>query len=62
MGSLCCDHFYPIYTHMIYEFFTKTLTIISISTTIRKLYVGDPLGSYILLINNSIDPMKISQL
>ena len=56
MDTLSCGHSPSIYRHLVCEFFIKTLIIMSISTNIHRLYVGDPLGSYISLVNNYIGP------
>ena len=55
MGTLSCDRSPPIYGQLVYRFFIKTLIIMYISTNIYRLYVCDPLGPYISLVNNSID-------
>ena len=55
MGTLSYGHSLPIYRHLVCEFFTEALIIMSISTNIYRPYVCDPLGPYISLINNSID-------
>ena len=44
------------------KFFTKTLIIISISTDIYWPYVCDPLGPYISLVNDSINPITLTDL
>ena len=43
--------------NLVCQFFIKTLTIVSISTNIHRPYVCDPLGLYILLVNNYIEPI-----
>ena len=57
MGTLSCGRSLPIYRHLVYGFFIKTLIIISISisTNIHKRYACELLGPYILLVNNFID-------
>ena len=46
----------PLFIDIWYKvFFTKTLKIMYIATNIYRLYVCDPLGPYISLVNNSID-------
>ena len=54
MGTLSYDRSPPIYSHFIHRLFLKTLIIMSISTNIHIPHVCDLLGSYILLICNSI--------
>ena len=44
------------------KFFTKTLIIMSISTDIYWPYVCDPLGPYISLVNDSINPITLTDL
>ena len=56
-GTFSCDRSPPIYRHLVLSLFIKTLIIMSISTNIHKPYVCDPLGPYISLVNNSIDPI-----
>ena len=41
------------------KLFIQSLKIISISTNVYRLYACDLLGLYILLVNNSIDPIKL---
>ena len=41
------------------KFFTKTLTIMSISTDVYSPYVCDPLGPYITQVNDSINPITL---
>ena len=53
-------HYPLIYRLWVCEFFTKTTRIISISTNIYQPYVCYPLGSYILLGNNSLDPITFT--
>ena len=55
IGNWSCGRSPPIYRHLVWGFFIKTLIIMSISTNIHRLYVCDPLGPYISLVNNSID-------
>ena len=50
--------FSPIYEHLVCEFFLKTPSIMSISTNIHRPYACDPLGPYIILVINSIDPIQ----
>ena len=57
MDTLSCGRSPSIYRHLVYIFFIKTLIIIFISTNIHRPYVCDPLGPYISLVNNSIDPI-----
>ena len=57
MVTLSCGRSPPIYRYFIYEFFIKILIIIFISTNIYTPYGCDPLGQYITLVNNSIDPI-----
>ena len=57
MGTLSYGHFAPIYRHWVCKFFTKTFIIMFISTKIYGPYIYDPLGPYILLVNNFIDPI-----
>ena len=47
----------PIYRHLVYRFFIKTLIIMSIFINNHRPYVCDPLGLYISLVNNSISPI-----
>ena len=55
MGTLSCGPSPPICIHLMYiYFYIKTLIIMSISTNINKIYVCDPLGLYILLVNKYI--------
>ena len=56
MVTLRCGCSPIIYRHWVCELFIKNLKIISISTNICKLYVCVPLGPYILIVNNFIDP------
>ena len=58
MGTFSFDYSFPIYRHLVCKFFIKTLIIMSISTNIHRPFVCDPLGPYISLVNNSIDPIK----
>ena len=55
MGTLSCGCSPPMYRHLVCGFFIKTLIIMSISMNIHRPYVCEPLGLYILLVNNSID-------
>ena len=55
MGTLSCGRSLLLYGHLVCVFFIKALIIIFISTNIYRLYVYDPLGLYISLVNNSID-------
>ena len=57
MGTLNHGHFPFNYTHLEGEFFIKTLIIMSISIDIYWPHVCDPLGPYIKLVNNFIDPI-----
>ena len=41
------------------NFFIKTLKIMFIFTNIHRPYVCNPLGLYISLVNNSLDPIKL---
>ena len=59
MGTLICGRSPPIYRHLVYGFFIKTLIIMSISTNIHRSYVCDPLGPYISLVNNSIEQITL---
>ena len=54
MGTLSFGHFLPIYGHLVYRFFIKTLIIMSICSNIHRPYVCDPLGPYISIVSNSI--------
>ena len=58
MGTLSCRHSPLIYKLLVYKFFIKTLTIMSISTNIDIPYLCDPLGPYISLVNKYIDPIR----
>ena len=51
MGTLSCGRSPPIYRHLVWGFFIKTLIIMYISTNIHKTYMSDPLGAYISLVN-----------
>ena len=55
MGTLSRGRSPTIYRYLVYNFFMKTLIIISISTNIHRPYICDPIGPYISLVNNSID-------
>ena len=57
MGTSSYDLLPHIHRHLICGFFIKTHIIMSISTNIHRPYVCEPLGSYISLVNNSIDPI-----
>ena len=57
MGTLSCGYCPLILRNLIGKFFMKTLIIIFILTNIHRPYVCDPLGPYISLVNNSIDPI-----
>ena len=57
MSTLSYSHSLSIYRHLVYQFFIKTLTIMSTSINIHRPYVCEPLGLYISLVNNSIDPI-----
>ena len=58
MGTLSCGHSPPIYKYFVCIFFIRTLIIMSISSNIVRPYLCDPLGSYISLVNNYINPHK----
>ena len=53
-GSLSCGHSAPIYRHLVWGFFIKTLIIMFISINIDIPYVCDPSSLYISLVRNSI--------
>ena len=57
MGFLSCGRSPPTFRHLVCRFFMKILIIMSIFINIHKPHVGDPLGSYISLVNNSINPI-----
>ena len=57
MGNLSCDRSLLIYRHLVCGFFIIILILMSISTNIHRPYVCDPLGPYISLVNNFIDPI-----
>ena len=57
IDSFNCGHSLPIYKHLVCGFFIKTLIKMSISTNIHRLYMCNPLGPYITLVNNSMDPI-----
>ena len=57
MDTFSCDCSSFIYGHLICDFLIKTLIIMSIFTNIHRPYMSDPLGPYILLVNNSIGPI-----
>ena len=62
IGTLSCDCSLPIYRHLKYKFFTKTIILMFKSINIYRSYVYDPLGLYMSLVNNSIDPITSSWL
>ena len=55
MGIVSCGRSSPISRQLEYRFFIKNIVIMSISTNIHRPYVCVPLGSYISLVNKSID-------
>ena len=55
MGTLSCAQSPPVHRHLVYQFFIKTLIIMSKSINIYEPYMYDPLGLYISLVNNSMD-------
>ena len=59
MGTLSCGRSPPIYRDIVYVILIKILIIISLSNNIYKPYMYEHLGSYISLVNNSIDPIQL---
>ena len=59
MGTLSSIVLPLFYKHLVCDFFIKILVFISISKDIHRPYIYDPLGSYISLVNNSIDSNNI---
>ena len=57
MGTLSYGRSLSIYKNLVCGHFIQTIIIMSISTNIHRTYVCDPLGPYISLVNNSIDPI-----
>ena len=57
MGTLSFGHSPHTYRYLVCKFFIKALIIKSISSDIHRPYACDPLGPYISLVNNSIDPI-----
>ena len=57
ISTFSCGCSSLIYRHLVQGFFIKTLIIMFITTNIHRPYVCDPLGPYILLCNNYIDPI-----
>ena len=58
MGTFSCCYCLPIFRHRVFKFFTKPLSVLSISTKyVQRPFVCDPLGPNIFLVNNSIDPI-----
>ena len=55
MGTSSCGYSPPIYRHLVYRFFIKTVITMYIATNIDGPYVCDPLDLYISLVNNSVD-------
>ena len=60
IGTLSYSYSSLIYRHLVCEIFTKTIIITSLSSNIHRLYVCDPLGPYILLVNNSIETLILN--
>ena len=54
---MSCDDSRLIYKHWVCGFFIKPIIIIFISINIHRPYKCDPLGPYISLVNNFIDPI-----
>ena len=59
MGTLYCDHSFPIYTNWICELFTKIFIIMPMSTNIHGACVCDTLIPYTLLVNKYIDLISL---
>ena len=57
IDTLRCNRSFLIYRDWVCEIFTKTRRITSLSINVYRPYVCDPLGLYISLVNNFIDPI-----
>ena len=57
MGTLSYGRSLSIYKNLVCGHSIQTIIIMSISTNIHRTYVCDPLGPYISLVNNFIDPI-----
>ena len=57
MNALTYGCSLPIYRHLVCRFFIKALIVMSISINIHRPYVCDPIGPYISLVTNPIDPI-----